>query len=216
MGLGLILPIEKTASGGAAPSPAPPVNTAAPVISGTPIVPDILSVSTGSWTGYPFPTFTYQWQRDASNIGGATASLYTLTTADAPHNLSCIVTGTNASGTVAVASNTVAVTKTTLTYSPVTTGTVGVFYTGATPSTTGGTPSYLYLISAGTLPTGLSLNTSTGVISGTPSSAATSSGLVLTVTDANAISDSSASFSITISSGGASPQSFPGTLIQGV
>lgn len=49
-----------------------------------------------------------------------------------------------------------------------TTGSVGVVYTGAVAAT-GGVAPYVYSISAGALPTGLTLNASTGGITGTPS-----------------------------------------------
>src|ERR1039458_10844471 len=56
-----------------------------------------------------------------------------------------------------------------MSYAPITWGTYNVVYTGTTPYTTGGTSPYTYSIQAGTLPTGIALNTSTGVISGTDS-----------------------------------------------
>lgn len=86
-----------------------------------------------------------------------------------------------------------------MTYTPVTTATQGTPYTGATPSTTGGTAPYTYSILSGTLPIGLSLNTSTGVISGTPSNVETDTGIVLRVTDNVGTTKDSASFTITIS-----------------
>ena len=70
---------------------APVHNTTAPVVNGTLKDGSTLSVSTGSWTGSPAPSYTYQWQRceangtNYSNISGATSSSYTLTDADAGH-----------------------------------------------------------------------------------------------------------------------------------
>ena len=51
-------------------------------------------------------------------------------------------------------------------------GTVGVAYS-QTVSATGGTGSYTFSVSAGSLPAGLSLNGATGAITGTPTTAAT-------------------------------------------
>jgi large repetitive protein len=51
-------------------------------------------------------------------------------------------------------------------------GTVGTSYT-ETISASGGTSPYTFSVFSGALPTGLSLNSSTGVISGTPSAAGT-------------------------------------------
>lgn len=76
-----------------------PVNTVLPVISGTPTVGQNLSVTTGTWTGNPTPTFTYQWLRAGSNISSATSSTYLLVTADIGQ-VSCRVTATNSQGAV--------------------------------------------------------------------------------------------------------------------
>jgi hypothetical protein len=86
---------------------APPVNTVAPVISGTQVVGSALSSTTGTWTGSPSPTFTYQWYRGATLITGATSSSYTLVQADAGNtsNITCKVTGTNSSGSSTSTSN---------------------------------------------------------------------------------------------------------------
>jgi hypothetical protein len=78
--------------------PAPPVNTVAPVASGSPVVGQTLSVTDGTWTGDAPITFTYQWQRDGGDIGGATANTYLLTAADVGAMIRCVVTGTNAAG----------------------------------------------------------------------------------------------------------------------
>lgn len=92
------------------------------------------------------------------------------------------------------------------TNSPATTGTTGTTYT-YTPTVSGGTAPLVYS-ETGTLPAGLSLNTSTGVITGTPTTAATYSGITETVTDAVALSGSVGPFTITISAAGSSPVLF--------
>ncbi|MFN7562541.1 MAG: beta strand repeat-containing protein, partial [Prosthecobacter sp.] len=64
-----------------------------------------------------------------------------------------------------------------------TTGTVGTAYTQTTTASGGATP-YTYAVTTGTLPGGLTLNASTGVISGTPN-VEISSTVTITATDAN-------------------------------
>lgn len=82
-----------------------PVNTVAPVASGTPTVGETLSVTDGTWTGTPVITFTYQWRRDAATIGGATNSTYLLVEADEAADIDCLVTGTNGFGNSSADSN---------------------------------------------------------------------------------------------------------------
>lgn len=86
----------------------PPINTVAPVVSGTATVGSTLSTTNGTWTGAPAPTFTYQWQRSGSNIGGATSSTYVIQAADAQNTLRCVVTATNPLGAVSANSNSTA------------------------------------------------------------------------------------------------------------
>jgi len=86
-----------------------PVNTVAPVISGTAVVGQTLSSTTGTWTGTPTPTFSYQWRRGGVDIGGATSSTYTLVSADAGQNITCVVTATNTAGSASATSNTISV-----------------------------------------------------------------------------------------------------------
>ena len=64
-------------------------------------------------------------------------------------------------------------------------GTQSIAYS-TTLAATGGTTPYSWSISSGTLPTGLSLASSTGVISGTPSGTGTSN-FTVQVTDANSL-----------------------------
>ena len=82
-----------------------PVNTVAPVVSGTATRGQTLSSTTGTWTGKPDPTFAYQWQRAGSNIGGATSSTYTLVSADVGNAIRCVVTATNVVAAVSANSN---------------------------------------------------------------------------------------------------------------
>jgi len=83
----------------------PPANTVAPVISGTGVVGQTLSCSTGTWTGIPAPTYSYQWVRGMSDIPGATSSNYTLVQADATFVITCQVTATNVAGSASVTSS---------------------------------------------------------------------------------------------------------------
>ena len=64
--------------------------------------------------------------------------------------------------------------------------TVGTAMTSFTPLTgSGGTSPLTYYVSSGTLPTGLSLSSSTGVVSGTPTASYSAADVVFAVKDAN-------------------------------
>jgi large repetitive protein len=78
-------------------------------------------------------------------------------------------------------------------------GTPGAAYS-ETISEQGGTSPYTFAVTSGALPTGTSLNSSTGNISGTPSAAA-SFGFTVTVTDSLGFTGSQA-FTIVVSAGG--------------
>jgi len=69
---------------------------------------------------------------------------------------------------------------------------------------------FSYALQSGTLPDGLSLNASTGVISGTPTTPETQSGLAVRGTDQDANTDDTNSFSITV----AAPTTVLGVRIQ--
>jgi hypothetical protein len=85
-----------------------PVNTVAPAVTGTASVGQTLTTTNGTWTGAPAPTFTYQWQRNTSNISGATSSTYVIQAEDATNTLRCVVTATNPLGAVSANSNSTA------------------------------------------------------------------------------------------------------------
>lgn len=83
----------------------PPINTVAPVASGYVYAGKSLSVTTGTWTSYTTPTYTYQWQRNTTNITSATSSTYAIVTADEGQSIRCVVTATNTASGVAANSN---------------------------------------------------------------------------------------------------------------
>jgi surface protein len=122
------------------PTAIAPVNTVAPVISGSTPVGSILTTTDGTWTGTPTPTFTYQWFRDggATLIGGATSSTYTTQPADIGSAVTCIVTGTNPGGSATATSNSITPTAIAPSNSvaPVISGSTPV---GSTLTTTDGT-----------------------------------------------------------------------------
>ena len=107
--------VTATNSGGSASAlsnsisvlPTAPVNSAAPVVSGSTSIGSPLTTTNGTWSGGP--TFTYQWQRGVTNISGATAATYVLAPADPSKSISCIVTATNAAGSASAASNALAI-----------------------------------------------------------------------------------------------------------
>jgi hypothetical protein len=118
--------------------PTGPANTVLPAITGTARVGQTLTVSNGTWTGSPAPTFTRQWKRGGTNIAGATGATYVLVTADAGAVITCAVTATNTGGSAtATSAGTAAVTQTPAnTVLPVISGTAQV---GQTLTTTNGT-----------------------------------------------------------------------------
>jgi hypothetical protein len=76
----------------------PPSNTLPPTIMGSAQLGQTLTCSPGAWSGTLPPTFNYQWQRDGSDLAGATTSTYVVQTADQGHTLTCKVTATNGAG----------------------------------------------------------------------------------------------------------------------
>jgi hypothetical protein len=77
-----------------------PVNLIAPAISGTRLAGETLTTTDGSWSGTPTIVYTYQWKRNGSNIGLATANTYTLIAGDVDTTITSEVTATNAFGAV--------------------------------------------------------------------------------------------------------------------
>ncbi len=88
--------------------PAPPVNTAPPVLSGVPAVGETLTCSDGSWENSP-TGYDRVWLRGASPIAGETEATYEVQAADQGHSITCKVTATNADGSADETSNSLAV-----------------------------------------------------------------------------------------------------------
>ncbi len=84
-----------------------PMNAVLPAVSGTAAPGQTLSCSSGTWSGQPVPTYTYQWLRDGEAISEATSADYQVQEGDCGHTLSCQVTATNDGGSAIAASNSV-------------------------------------------------------------------------------------------------------------
>ena len=90
-------PATSAATSAVAAAGGVPANTVPPAISGTPQVGQTLTATNGTWTNSP-ASFTYQWKRAGTSIGGATASTYVPVSADVGNTLTVSVTATNGSG----------------------------------------------------------------------------------------------------------------------
>lgn len=82
-----------------------PANTVAPAITGTAKVGETLTVTNGTWTGVPTPTYTRQWYADGVAIAGATGTTRVLAAGEEGKVITVVVTATNAAGVAAKTSN---------------------------------------------------------------------------------------------------------------
>jgi len=161
--------------------------------------------ASASFGGYPIPTITYVWQRcttsaatSCTNIAGATSDTYTTTTTDEGFFIRYLATGTNSvSSAVGTSGTTQAITTTPEIATPTSgiTGTTGTAFSLDLTVTRGAEP-YTFAITTGTLQAGLTLDVNTGMISGTPTSAGSST-VTVQVTDAKGLV-ASTTFTISI------------------
>jgi hypothetical protein len=160
----------------------PPSTATLPTITGTPAyVGAVLTVNQQTWVGSP--TLTNQWNRNGAAIAGATGNTYTVQSADVGTSLTVSVKGVNSFGqstaTSAGATGLIALPVFTAITPP--TGIVGTAYS-YTFVATGATS---YALNTGSFPTSLSFNTTTGVLSGVPTTAALTSTFTLSATNSS-------------------------------
>jgi uncharacterized repeat protein (TIGR02543 family) len=172
--------------------------------TGDSLLNSTLSAS-ATFGGAPVPTVTYVWQRCTSaaatsctNIAGATSDTYTTTSADEGLFIRYVATGTNSVGTAVGTSGT---TQAITTTPEITTPTSGISGTTGTAfslnlSVSRGAEPYTYALTSGTLPAGMTLDSNTGAISGTPT-AAGSAAISVQATDAKG-QTASTTFTISI------------------
>ncbi|HEX5202577.1 MAG TPA: hypothetical protein VFW27_21810, partial [Actinoplanes sp.] len=90
---------------------AKPSAVTAPSLAGSGKIGAEVVADPGTWTGFPAPTFAFQWRRGGQDIGGATAAAYVPVEADDRANLTCRVTASNAAGSADAETAALAVTR---------------------------------------------------------------------------------------------------------
>lgn len=147
-----------------------PVFTVFPVISGNTNIRDTLTVSSGTVSSIPSANVSYQWLRNGAAISGETSTTYTLLPADDEKEISCRVTADNTVTTKSIVPSSIRAKY----FAPTaTSGTAEVefifnktAYYDPRVEFTG--ENLTYSIVGGNLDSGLSINSNTGEISGTP------------------------------------------------
>lgn len=165
-------------------------------------------------------SFNLQWTRDGVDIPGATQNTYTVQAADKGHTLFFRAVATNAGGSTPATSPGVFVPADgpalAISGNIPATGIVGQAYL-STCAATGGTPPYAFSLAGGSVPSGTTFSTSTGVISGPLTTAQVKTGIIVRVTDhkgATANLPASGSATITVAASGTSVT--PATLFAAV
>lgn len=155
-------------------------------------------VNPGSWTGLPSPNFTYAIKR--SGVTVSTDPEYVWTAADVAAGVNAMtvdVTATNEIGPTTATSDPVTIAAPLALSGSPPVATVGASYS-FTPTRTGGHAPFTFALE-GVLPTGLSFDTGTGEISGTPVSSGEAT-LSIDVTDKDGLTASLGPFDLVVSS----------------
>jgi len=134
-----------------------------------------------STTGYPAPTFHVSSGSLPSGLTLSTSGVILGTPNGSPGISTGVVTATNVSGS-ATSNFSINVLQIPTITGTAPNGTVGTAYSFTYTAT--GTPTPTFAVSGGTLPAGLSLNSASGVISGTPTMASTSTGTIAAINSA--------------------------------
>jgi hypothetical protein len=184
-------------------SPAAPVFTSRPIITGTVQVGKVLTASNGTWDNNP-TSFARQWKRNGTNIADATGTTYTLVAADLNAAITCTVTATNAGGSTSRTSDPTAPvlaagSALSISGSPVTSATIGSAYGGFSVAAAGGQGPYKYSVVSNPLPPGISLNVDTGAVSGSATGSAQNyANIIIRATDAAGATADLPAFSINV------------------
>ena len=153
------------------------------------------NATTLNWVALQSTSCTASGGWSGTQSAAGTMTVTPSATGSTTYTLTC----TQAAGSQSSSATLQAVTALAITTSSLPAGEVASAYT-ATLSATGGVPPYTWSLTGGTLPAGLSLDASTGVISGTPGATASATALTVKVTDAeNPLYSKSASLSLTVS-----------------
>jgi hypothetical protein len=135
------------------------------------------------WTSSPGTINPFQKLTLRRTASGSPSTTVTMTVT---------IGGVSEAWTVTTASATLTISGT-----PTTPVNVGASYS-FTPTVAGGTPAYTFSIFAGSLPPGVSLNTSTGALTGTTTTAGSYTGITLRVTDSLSATADLGPFSIVV------------------
>jgi hypothetical protein len=179
-----------------APTVGVPVIGSAPVITGMASQGNVLSATDGTWTNTP-ASWSFQWNRNGSPISGATGTVttgtitYTVQPADVGTTVTVSVQAINSTGTSIASTSAGVVIAGASATAPLFTndapggGTVGVPY--SYDFNASGTPAPTFAVTSGTLPAGVTINATTGVISGTPTTAQTATFVITASNSAGSV-----------------------------
>ena len=181
-----------------------PTATAAASISGTAAVGSTIDATHPTWvaSGGSITVTSTKWQSSPdgttwSDIAGATSLAYVPVVGDAGGYVRFVeaVTDANGSATSRSAASLQITTTPVWSSNNAAVGTVLVVGTPSTPFTfASGGYRVSYSVTTGTLPTGLTLNSSTGVLSGTPTAAGNFSVVVSATNDSGTVATSTITF----------------------